>query len=353
VYEHGFTLIELLVALALGVLITGALTVVFVNSSRARMEIDKSSRQIENGRYAMQLLTDDLAEAGYLAEFNPNVLTGMYAPASVPDPCATDLPSLRLAIALPVQGYDNGAGMSACLTTLLGDLRTGTDVVVVRRVSTCIRGATNCDGVVTGTPYFQAAMCSSGSAASTELNSAVTSDFFALDTDDTNLTKHTSDCTTLAPIHRYRTHIYFVTNNDKSGDGIPTLKRAELGPGGFTIVPLVEGIENLQIEYGLDTSVPTNGAPKVYTPAPGSFTGTGTAGAVGNWRAVVTAKLYVLARNTEATPGYTDSKSYTLGLNAAGSANIVTVAAGSTGYKRHVLGAEVRMNNPSGRYLVP
>jgi type IV pilus assembly protein PilW len=351
--QGGFTLVELMVALALGLVVMSVLTVAFVSSSQARRETDRASRQIENGLYAVQLLSDDLAQAGYFAEFNPNVLNGIYAPTTVPDPCATDLPSLRLAMALPVQGFDNGAGMSACLTSLLSDLRTGTDILVIRRAGTCIRGATGCDGTVAGTPYFQAALCSAGSVGATELNSAAISDFFALDTADANLTKHTSDCTTAAPIHRYRTHIYFVANNDNSGDGIPTLKRAELGPAGFTVVPLVEGIENLQLEYGMDAIAPTNGAPDVFTPTPDGYAGAGNVGAVGNWRNVVAARVYVLARSTEISPGYTDTKTYILGYNTAGSPNSISVDPAETGYRRHVYQAEVRMNNPAGRYLVP
>lgn len=345
----GFSIVEMLVGLAIGLVIMGALTVAFVSSSQARRETDKASRQIENGRYAMQLLADDLALAGYFSEFNPNYLKGIYAPVAVPDPCTTassaaNLATLRLAMALPVQGYDQGGGVSALCTTLLTDLRSGTDIIVVRRVSTCIRGATDCDAAVAGTPYFQAALCSTGVTGATELNSAATSDFFALDTADANLTKHNSDCTTAASIRRYRTHVYFIANNDKAGDGIPTLKRAELGAAGFTIVPLVQGIENLQVEYGLDTSAPTDGAPDVFTPAPVT---------VGDWRNVVVARLYVLARNTEKSIGYSDPKTYYLGLNAAGTPNTFTVPAADVAYKRHIYQAEVRLNNTAGRYLVP
>lgn len=355
--QGGFSIVEMLVALALGLAVMGVLTVAFVGSSQSRRETDRNSRQIENGRYAMQLLSDDLAQAGYYAEFNSTILKGVYAPATVPDASATDLPTLRLAMALPVQGYDNGGGVPAGITSLLTGLRSGTDIIVVRRASTCIRGATDCEGNVAGTPYFQAALCSSGVPGATELNSALTSDFFALDTDTANLTKHLSDCATAAPIRRYRTHIYFVANNDKAGDGIPTLKRAELGAvggaAGFAIVPLVQGIENLQVEYGMDTSSPTDGSPDVFTPAPGDYTGAGTAGAVGNWRNVVVARVYLLARNTETTPGYADAKTYYLGLDAAGVANTFTVPSADTGYKRHLYQSEVRLNNTSGRYLVP
>src|SRR4029077_8957654 len=97
--------------------------------------------------------------------------------------------------------------------------------------------------------------------------------YYALDSNAGNLNLHQKDCATAALIYQFRTHIYFVANNDKPGDGIPTLKRAELGPGAFSIVPLVEGVENLQLEYGLDTAVPTTGSPAAYTAAPSSYNG--------------------------------------------------------------------------------
>src|SRR4029077_9116717 len=99
-----------------------------------------------------------------------------------------------------------------------------------------------------------------------------------------SLNLHQKDCVTAATFNQYRTHIYFVANNDQPGDGIPTLKRAELGAGAFTIVPLVEGVENLQLEYGLDTSVPTTGSPAVYTADPNTYNACAPAPCVSNWR---------------------------------------------------------------------
>ena len=67
-------------------------------------------------------------------------------------------------------------------------------------------------------------------------------------------------------------HIYFIANNNDPGDGVPTLKRAELGTNGtFSIVPLVEGIENLQFEYGLDTN--GDGMPDAVSADPGTYNG--------------------------------------------------------------------------------
>jgi hypothetical protein len=61
------------------------------------------------------------------------------------------------------------------------------------------------------------------------------------------------DNTTQAPVHRLRTHIYFVSPCSKplvctgasTEDRIPTLKRLELSAGGFVVVPIAEGIESM------------------------------------------------------------------------------------------------------------
>src|SRR6266446_9188926 len=102
--QGGFSLVELMVAVTLGMLIMGVLAATFVGSSQARRETDQASRQVENGRYAMQILSDDLAHAGYYAEFDPWPLP---TPAAKPDPCATSVASLKTAMPLQLQGYDN------------------------------------------------------------------------------------------------------------------------------------------------------------------------------------------------------------------------------------------------------
>jgi len=357
----GFSLVELMVASALGMLVMGVISMAFVSSSNARRATDQASQQVESGRYAMQLLSEDLQLAGYYAEFDPRPLA---TPAAKPDPCATDVASLKAAMPLAVQGYDNPAG--ATLATLANcsvtDLKAGTDVVVIRRTSTCVVGAAGCDAYAAGTAYFQASLCASAS----ELDSANPADYYAMDvttSGGSTLTKHKKDCATAADLRRYLTRIYFIANNDNPGDGIPTLKRAELlgaganclvpGVSCFSVVPLVEGIENLQLEYGIDTSAVPDGAPDVFTADPDGYTGVGAAGVAGNWRNVVAARLNLLARNVQTTPGYTDTKVYTLGHNANGSVNTFTPSGAALGYKRHAFVAEVRLTNPAQRGITP
>ncbi len=331
-----------MVAVTLGLIIVAGLTGVFVSNTQSRGEIERTNRQVENGRYAMQVLTEDLRLAGYLGEFDP---TNLPTPATLPDPCTTTVADLRTAMPLHVQGYDNGSSIPTCLS----DVRTGTDILVIRRASSCVAGAANCDAVAANTPYFQASLCYP-TAGATELASADINNYFALDTNTGNLNRTKRNCTTLADFRRYRTHIYFIANNNVSGDGIPTLKRAELGAGAFTIVPLVEGIENLQFEYGIDTdaiSTANAGSPNAYTPEPDSYNGCIGQACVQNWRSVVAAKIHILARNTEKSPGHNDLKTYALGLNKDGTAN--SVGPFEDQYKRHVYQSSIRLNNPAGR----
>jgi type IV pilus assembly protein PilW len=338
--QCGYTIIELMVAITLGLIVLAALVTLFAGNSRQRGEIERANQQTENGRYALEVIGDDLRDAGYLATFNPGTVAGpnpqLIIPAVLPDPCATDKGTLNSAMVLAVQGFDNGNNAPACVAA--ADLRAGTDILVVRRASTCSVGTANCDPQAPGTAYLQAAGCN------TQLNAG---SYYVLDFNVANLTLLQKDCATAAPLYQYRTHIYFVANDDQPGDGIPTLKRAELGAGVFNIVPLVEGVENLQLEYGLDTAVPTTGSPAVYTADPSSFGGCAPAACVSNWRNVVAVKINVLARNLTSTQGYSDTKTYTLGLNFAGAANVFPPL--NDGFKRHVYTSAARLNNPAGR----
>ena len=335
---RGYTIVELMVSITIGLIILGALVTLFAGNSRARGEIERANQQNENGRYALQLLSDDLRAAGYLASFNPGTVLApnpqLVIPAGPPNVCATDLATLTGAMSMPVQGFYQPANAPACLA----DWRAGTDILVVRRASTCAVTTAGCDPQVAGDVYLQASGCN------TELNAG---NYYAFDSNVGNLTLTQKDCATPAPTYQFRTHIYFIANNDKAGDGIPTLKRAELAAGVFTIVPLVEGIENLQLEYGLDTAVPTTGTPAVYTADPNSYSGCAPAACVGYWRNTVTVKINLLARNVTPTQGYNDTKTYTLGLTFAGAANVVGPF--NDGFKRHAYSTVAVLYNNAGR----
>src|SRR5206468_5075754 len=83
--SRGLTLIELMVAIAISMFMVAALVTLYVNNSIARTDLDRSSRQIENGRFAIDMMRDDIALAGYYGEVAPAEVAS-FVEAS---PCAT------------------------------------------------------------------------------------------------------------------------------------------------------------------------------------------------------------------------------------------------------------------------
>jgi len=364
---RGFTLIEFMIAMLLSLLVLSALTATFVANSRSRTEIEKVNEQMENGRFALQILTDDLEMAGFLSQLDIDLATTadtpMPIPGSKPNPCATALADLRAGLPMHVQGYGDLAALDSDLDDCLTDFKAGTDIVAIRRVATCVGGDANC-AMVAGAPYFQAALCED------QLGSLNYADYFRLDTTLGNLNRTKRNCATTAERRQYLVHIYFIANNDQPGDGIPTLKRAELGAVGgaiaFTVAPLAHGIQDLQLEYGVDTD--NDGAPNVFTASPDTYDPPGgssgpfdecadhNAECVSNWRNVVAIRMALLARNSTTTRDFTDAKVYSLGANDDGTVRCArdddtdgTCEAFGDGYKRHVYQTSVRLNNPAGR----
>ncbi|HEV2042160.1 MAG TPA: prepilin-type N-terminal cleavage/methylation domain-containing protein, partial [Casimicrobiaceae bacterium] len=232
--SRGFTLIEMMVGITLGLMVLAAVTTVFVNVSSNRRDMERTGRQIENGRFAMQLLADDIVNAGYFGEFDPREVG---APATKPDPCSTTVGDMKSMVLMHIQGDAAAAAKPSCIS----DVRTGTAVVAIRQTATCIAGDTNCDGAAAGQIYLQSTQCNNELA-----NLPVSAEYIvaALPASGPSaFSLHKRDCTTVASLRAYVMHIYFIANNNDPGDGIPTLKRAELGANGeFAIVPLVEGI---------------------------------------------------------------------------------------------------------------
>lgn len=333
-HQQGFSLVELMIAITVSLLLLAMLSANFVYSSRARSELERTNQQIESGRYALQVLNDDLQHAGFFAQFR--AAEAEVTPlAALPSPCDTALANLRASIAVPVQGYDNSDGSLACLT----DVKSGTDVLVIRHVSTCARGSADCNDLANA-PYFQASLCN------TELATGTIADRYRLDTNLAALTRTRKDCLTPAEARRLLVHIYFIANNDRAGDGIPTLKRTGIGAdNAFSTVSISAGIENMQLEYGIDAD--GNGSPDAYSANPGAYGGCTAAACVDNWQNITAIKLNLLARNTTKSSDFEDTKTYVLGLNASGNSQVLGPF--NDGYRRHAYQTLVRLINVATR----
>lgn len=338
--QRGLSIVEMMIAITLSLLLLAGLTGLLVQQNGAHAEIERAGKMIENGRYAMTVLRDDVQNAGFYGQYS----AGFTAPASLPDPCATDpavidapppaLPTQASPLALPVQGYDAPTTVPSPLSGCLADANhlAGTDILVVRRVDTTDT-PTPLGSVVPGQIYIQA----------TPLTRVTGS---GSDPSVFNLTDKSG--TNPADLRAYVEHIYFIspcnvlaagattcTAQADGGHPVPTLKRLDLTASGgaatFTVTPLAEGIQNLQIDYGIDSN--GDGSPAV------PFV---TAPALADWPKVMAVQINLLARNTTPTVGYVDAKTYNMG--AAGS-----VGPFADAYKRHVYTATVRLINPSGQ----
>lgn len=68
--QHGVTLVELMLSLAISLIVLLAVTSIYVTSKRGYAIQDTLARQQENGRFAIELLTQDLRMAGFRKDFH-------------------------------------------------------------------------------------------------------------------------------------------------------------------------------------------------------------------------------------------------------------------------------------------
>jgi type IV pilus assembly protein PilW len=341
--QAGLTLIEFMIALVIGMLMIAAIATLIANQSTNRAEIDRAGKMIENGRYAMQAITTDAQLAGYWGEYYAAPGTG-----GAMDPCslvATDIQNDTLE---HIQGYDNTAGaFPACISNRLA----GTDVLVIRRADTDSSdvetgGNPDMSKLKQGQVYIQ-----TGLDATSQLKYVIAAAAAASAANGTTFYLTKKVTANKATVRKMQVHIYYVAQcsvevagSCTGADGgtlIPTLKRVELTYSGtataFTTVTVAEGIENMQVEYGTDTD--GDGMPDTYVAASSITTPAG-------WGNVMTARIYLLARGSEKTPGFSDAgRTYTMGPTYGAA----SAAAADQGYRRHLFTQTVRLVNPAGR----
>jgi type IV pilus assembly protein PilW len=100
----------------------------------------------------------------------------------------------------------------------------------------------------------------------------------------------------------YRPRIYYIRNfSNVAGDGIPSLCRKVLtwaAPPTMQTECIAQGIENLQVEYGLDLN--GDGDVNRYLPNP----------TLTQMQQVISARVYLLARTLDEDFAYSDPRSY-------------------------------------------
>ncbi len=157
--QTGLSLVELMISLTIGLFLLLGITTLIVQQSSTRGEMEKSSRQIENSRYAMQILHDDIQHAGFYGEYSPPNNGTIYA---TPDECmanATDWNSANIgapSVPVAIFGYPGANAVpSACAA--LTNYQPNTAILVIRRtITTPVAAAV----AVAGRTYIQTSRCS-------------------------------------------------------------------------------------------------------------------------------------------------------------------------------------------------
>ncbi|OZB60781.1 MAG: pilus assembly protein PilW [Lysobacterales bacterium 14-68-21] len=341
--QRGLSLVELMIGMTIGLIMLAALGSLYVATSKARREFNQTSDQIENGRYALDMISRDVEMGGFYgrAGLSPSVLNSTVIDYSLPDLCATAQANMGFSsstasttVPVAVAGLPTTATTPTCLPNRLAN----TEILTVRYASS----------TPTATPsgtefYVQLSNC------------RLDPKPLAYDSASTALVLQTKACDgTLADKRKYVVRTYYIADCDDctAGDGIPTLKVAEFVNGAIQVTSLVSGIQDVHYSYGVDTD--GNGAPDCYvddasvdnTAACPNSTGYSWTTPARNWSNVTAVRINVLARNVDFTAGWKDTRTYDLGrATVDGPYN--------DRYKRHVYGTLARVWNIAGMREAP
>ncbi|HKU15854.1 MAG TPA: PilW family protein [Steroidobacteraceae bacterium] len=324
--QHGFSLIELMVSIAISLLLLAGVVTMFIGSKESYETSERLSRVQENGRYALDQIVDDLRSAGFQGCAKPNFATSRandYAVTTLNNPTA-----LLNNFAAPVQGFDAGAGggtwtpaLDAAITAGLGPSNisdvlalhvprrdavamhltvrqtAGTDPLTVGNVVPAPLSAGDIAMIsdCTGRAWFQVTTYAGG--VITHTQSGVPAGGTPPGNASADL-KHPFDVG--AEIVPAVTVIYYIRPSP-ADPTTSSLYRRSTSPGGVLTEELADGIERLEFQYGVDT-VGGDGRIDQYV----------TANAVTNWEEVISVRVALLARATEAYGRDLDRRTYVL-----------------------------------------
>ena len=339
--QRGLTLVELLIAVAIGVLLLLGISLLFSQNRQSFRQNEEIARIQENARFAITELSQDIAMAGFFAEIVDGAAITVDGSVAGTEDCgpggapwlydfANGLLDGAVRIADQATAADGAAVQARFDCVDAATFRAGTDVIGFRRTSgvaafweadpdggispACVNlripDGVNCVNAVPGRGIFVRENGTQAVLYSGAAPSAVP-------------TRPFEDW-------EYTPRIYYVRDVDAGGNAIPTLCRMRLdntvaGPQPLVEDCLVSGVENFQVELGVDTD--GDGAANSYVSNPGA----------GDLERAVAVRIYLLMRALQPDVGYTDERQYALG-------NVV-IAARNDRFHRRVYSTTVTMRN--------
>jgi len=283
--QQGFSLVELMVSLVLGGLIIAAVGTVYLGSRQSFRTQDAMARMQEGARYAFEALSVDLRQVGFgCATVNAGAVDetagGWY----------------KNLFTGPLRGYKDGSGSPYAAvdvddTDAIWILRAdkANETVITAPGTTNAAHGTSANGLLVVSDVY--------SDASVYVASAASGTSYTLGAGTMCTTGLVPDSTGFHVLP-LSAHFYYIRNNPA---GEPSLYRETLLADGTTQAQeLVEGVEDMRILYGEDTTqltlpeCPDDGcSADVYVDADG----------VTNWNRVVAVRLTLDMRSPETNVG--------------------------------------------------
>lgn len=297
--QKGFSLVELLVALALSAILMAGIIEIYLENKRNYVQNEEYARLQENGRFALGMVKREVTMAGFFAGL-PD--TDDLVPASITGDCTTGnwawdpTSSIELANNVSasgtVQTVRGGAPASTdldCLTA--SELQTGSDVLAVKRTAdtaTLENGVRNVSAEADKQWYLRTEEYGGGKSWS------------YLDDGETIAA---ADAIAGSSVDYWELYvkIFYIRSFSSVGDGIPTLCVESLQANAFETSCYVEGVEDMQVEVGVDTD--GDGYANRFVAAP----------TTAQLDTAVAIRVYLLVRSINEIQDYTNNKTYALG----------------------------------------
>lgn len=302
--QRGMSLPELMIAMTIGLMLVMGLATLFTQARQSFRQDEQVAMMQANLRFAIEEVVKDLAMAGFWGGLlDPTDVEMDASLALSTGDCGAGGAAWAFELTPAITGLNNAtaAATNAAFDCIAAaGFRAGTDVLAVKRaVGFRIPG----DPAACPADYFTADELARGQV-SGRVYFADNGVVGQLYTEPADVPDYVDGCVE----HRqYSASIWFVQNYSvTAGDGIPTLCRQTLAYSttanpAVTKECLVEGIEQLQVEYGIDTD--GNGIPNRYISAP----------TTAQFADIVAMRVHVVARSINAEFTYDNPKTYVAG----------------------------------------
>jgi type IV pilus assembly protein PilW len=342
-YNRGFSLVELMIALVITLILLAGIGQIFLSSKKSYVIQDTLGRMQENGRYAMNELTADLRRTGYwggnssIDTVQGTLGTNITATEACPDTSSGPSDWARILnrqiFGLNLTGTEKPSATNhACIKDSGTSPYLRGDVLTVRYADPSVVGGVTMPlpaGKTIADEYpdriFLRSSLFRGRIFEGKDSESVENDIIAP-------AVRTSELVARA--------YYIGASNNASrcpNDGpVPSLYRLNVVNGGFVSEEVAYGVDNLQLEYGIDSD--NDDAVNRYYNADAISADTSV---TPNWGQVIAVRVWMLTRAECPETGYTNSNTYDM------SEDYTPADTADRGFRRKLYTSTVRLRNSS------